>query len=135
MKETLTLWLADPFAAKVVVAALVLVVIVIVVRLTNRGLAHRVPDAGLRYRVRKLVVLVGYLVALLVTASLFSVRWSEITLALGVAGAGIAFALQEVIASAAGWRSPLAASTGPATASSWAVSAATSSTSGCCAPL
>ena len=133
MRETLTLWLADPLAIKAAFAALALVVIVFVVRLTIRGLAHRVPDAGLRYRVRKFVVLIGYLVALLITASLFSVRWSGTTLALGVAGAGIAFALQEVIASVAGWLSPLAAFTGPVTAYSWVVSVVMSSISACCA--
>lgn len=103
MQEILALWVKDPLAVKAGLAVLFVAVIVIVARLTIRGLAHRVPDAGMRYRVRKLVVLVGYLAALLIIASLFSVRWSELALALGVAGAGIAFALQEVIASVAGW--------------------------------
>ena len=67
--------------------------------------------------------------------TVFSDRLGGLTVAFGVAGAGIAFALQEVIASVAGW---VAISFGdfyrPATASSSAASRATSSTSACCAP-
>ena len=44
----------------------------------------------------------GYVVAVLVIATIYSNRLGGFTVALGVAGAGIAFALQEVIASVAG---------------------------------
>ena len=45
----------------------------------------------------------GYFASLLLVAAIFSDQMGNLTVALGVAGAGIAFALQEVIASLAGW--------------------------------
>ncbi|MBK8467509.1 MAG: mechanosensitive ion channel [Chloracidobacterium sp.] len=46
---------------------------------------------------------IGYIVVVLILSIIFSDRLGGLTVALGVAGAGIAFALQEVIASCAGW--------------------------------
>lgn len=45
----------------------------------------------------------GYLVGIILVATIFSDKLGGLTVAFGVAGAGIAFALQEVIASVAGW--------------------------------
>ncbi|GAB4167898.1 MAG: hypothetical protein OHK0024_03090 [Thalassobaculales bacterium] len=45
----------------------------------------------------------GYFAAALLLVAIFSDQLNNLTVALGVAGAGIAFALQEVIASVAGW--------------------------------
>lgn len=45
----------------------------------------------------------GYFLGIVVVGTIFSERLSGLTVAFGVAGAGIAFALQEVIASVAGW--------------------------------
>ena len=79
------------------------VVIVAAVRLVNRSLVGRVKDAEARYRTRKVVSFGGYLAALLLLLTVYSGRLGGLTVTLGVAGAGIAFALQEVIASFAGW--------------------------------
>jgi small-conductance mechanosensitive channel len=56
-----------------------------------------------RYQARKVVSFAGYLASVLFVALVFSDRLGGFTVAFGVAGAGIAFALQEVIASVAGW--------------------------------
>ncbi len=56
-----------------------------------------------QYVVNKAITFGTYLVFLLVVGMLYSSRLGGFTVALGVAGAGIAFALQEVIASFAGW--------------------------------
>ena len=71
--------------------------------LVKRSLSRRVRDANLRYRVRKEVTLLAYVAAVLFVAVVFSERLSGFTVAFGVAGAGVAFALQEVSASVAGW--------------------------------
>src|SRR5579863_8973842 len=55
-----------------------------------------------RYRVRKFVVFSGYLAILLFLAILFEDRLGRLSFALGVAGAGVAVALQDVLASIAG---------------------------------
>jgi small-conductance mechanosensitive channel len=56
-----------------------------------------------RYRVRKIVGFAGYVFAILLVLILFEDRLGRLNLALGVAGAGLVVALQDVIASFAGW--------------------------------
>lgn len=96
-------FLFDPVIGKLVVALLGIAVIFGVRRLVRNALASRVEDKTARYRTRKLIEFASYLVAALFIATVFSDRLGGFTVAFGVAGAGIAFALQEVIASFAGW--------------------------------
>lgn len=95
--------LADPSARKVAIALVGLLVVVVLVRLVQRAIAGRVADTQARYHVRKSVTFVGYAAALVVLASIYRDQLGGVGVALGVAGAGVAFALQEVIASVAGW--------------------------------
>src|SRR6202453_3896822 len=55
-----------------------------------------------RYRVRKFVGFSGYIAILLFVSILFEDRLGRLSFALGVAGAGVAVALQDVLASIAG---------------------------------
>lgn len=96
-------WLLDPVIGRLVALVVGLLVIVVVVRLVNRSLKRIVRDSRVRYRSRKSVVFIGYVIAALVVSTVYSNRLGGLTVAFGVAGAGIAFALQEVIASVAGW--------------------------------
>lgn len=96
-------WLFDPAVGKIVTALVGLVVIIVVVRLANRSLERYVERSSVRYRLRKFVMFIGYLMMFLFIGSVYSDRLGQFTVAFGVAGAGIAFALQEVIASVAGW--------------------------------
>lgn len=83
--------------------AIGLVVVWLVANLVRRFVTDRVGDADHRYKLRKAFTFVAYLAAVLVAAAVFSRQLGGLTVAFGVAGAGIAFALQEVIASVAGW--------------------------------
>jgi len=96
-------WLLDPVIGKLVAAAVTIVVLFAVVRLLQRSLGRKIEDVDTRYRARKFVSFLGYAAAIAVIATMFSDRLGGFTVAFGVAGAGIAFALQEVIASVAGW--------------------------------
>lgn len=96
-------WLFDANVGRLVATILGLAVIVALVRAAQRALARRIEDTDTRYRVRKGVQFAGYVAAFLFLAALFSDKLGGLTVAFGVAGAGIAFALQEVIASIAGW--------------------------------
>jgi small-conductance mechanosensitive channel len=96
-------WLGSPAMGKVVTAVVALILVFVAVRLLQRFLARHVKDVDTRYRTRKFASLAGWVLALLVIVTTFSDRLGGFTVALGVAGAGIAFALQEVIASVAGW--------------------------------
>jgi hypothetical protein len=71
----------------------------------SRGVS-RVPRrfgrGGSRYKARKFVVFSGYVAILLFLTILFEDRLGRLSVTLGVVGAGVAVALQDVIASIAG---------------------------------
>lgn len=104
-RATLERWLFDPLTGKLVALAVGIIVILIVMRLARRGVGRYVQDNSVRYRARKLVGFFGYLAIAIFATVVFSDRLGGLTVAFGVAGAGVAFALQEVIASVAGWAS------------------------------
>jgi len=103
MQELLAPWLANPIIRKAAASLIAVLIVGLFVRLINRWLRRLIPDTDMRYRSRKVVTFAGYLMALLMIAAIFSQQLGTLTVAFGVAGAGIAFALQEVIASIAGW--------------------------------
>ncbi len=103
MEEHLKHLLFDPTLGKLVAVLVCLGVVYALSRLAQRSISRYVTDLDTRYRVRKLVTFLGYLLSVGVIVTIFSDRLAGLTVALGVAGAGIAFALQEVIASVAGW--------------------------------
>lgn len=56
-----------------------------------------------RYKIRKGINLISYLLLLIIVLFVFSDKLGNIGVALSVVGAGIAFAMQEIIVSLAGW--------------------------------
>jgi small-conductance mechanosensitive channel len=92
-----------PLNVKLTSAVLGILVIHAVSRLMEKTLPHHFVRADTRYRVRKFVVFAGYVVAILFLVILFEDRLGRLSLALGVAGAGVVVALRDVIASFAGW--------------------------------
>jgi small-conductance mechanosensitive channel len=71
-------------------------------RLLEQSLPRHFGRADARYRVRKFVVFTGYIAILLFLSILFEDRLGRLSFALGIAGAGVAVALQDVLASIAG---------------------------------
>jgi small-conductance mechanosensitive channel len=71
-------------------------------RLMEQTLPRHFGQADARYRVRKFVVFSGYIAIILFLTILFEDRLGRLSFALGVAGAGVAVALQDVLASVAG---------------------------------
>jgi small-conductance mechanosensitive channel len=71
-------------------------------RVMEQTLPRHFGHADARYRVRKFVVFSGYIAILLFVSILFEDRLGRLSFALGVAGAGVAVALQDVLASIAG---------------------------------
>jgi len=92
-----------PLAVKLLAAVLGIVVIHITFRLLEKRLPRHFSPGDARYRVRKFVVFLGYVIGILFMVILFGDRLGRLSFALGVAGAGVALALQEVIAGIAGW--------------------------------
>jgi small-conductance mechanosensitive channel len=103
LSETVKKWLLDPVIGKLVAAGVTLLITFVIVGFVQRSLSRYIKDVDTRYRTRKFVSFLGYLAAVAIIATVFSDKLGGLTVAFGVAGAGVAFALQEVIASAAGW--------------------------------
>lgn len=80
-----------------------LFVIWIIIRLAQKFLFVKIKDNTNRYRAKKISGFTGYFFTILLLIGIFSDRLAGMSVAIGVAGAGIAFALQEVITSFAGW--------------------------------
>ncbi len=101
--QTLEQWLFDPLTGKVVLLLVGFALIIVVTWLLRGTAARYVHDSATRYKTRKFVTFFGYLATVIFAVLVFSDKLGGFTVAFGVAGAGVAFALQEVIASAAGW--------------------------------
>jgi len=100
--HTISAWFLIPTVVKFVGTIGGILVIVTISRIIQRSL-RRLENNDNRYRLRKFVNAFGMFAAIVLVLVVFSDRLGNLTVALGVAGAGIAFALQEVIASIAGW--------------------------------
>jgi small-conductance mechanosensitive channel len=92
-----------PIGLKIVCASLGILLIHAVFRLLESTLPRHFRERDSRYRVRKAIIFVGYAVVILFVTALFEDHLGRVTFALGVAGAGVVVALQDVIASFAGW--------------------------------
>jgi small-conductance mechanosensitive channel len=103
MWETIKTYLLDPTVERLVFLLAGLIVVFVVAGIIKHRIAVKIKDADARYRVRKSVTLASYLAVIILAAAIFSDKLGGIAVVLGVAGAGIAFALQEVITSVAGW--------------------------------
>jgi small-conductance mechanosensitive channel len=101
--KSFTTWFLDPTVGKIIAVIAGLLVITVITRAARRVLLARIESTDTRYRLRKLVNAAGILAAIILVTVVFSDKLGNLTVAFGVAGAGIAFALQEVIASIAGW--------------------------------
>ncbi len=95
--------LEDPVLINIFYTTLVFIVIFVLARLINRLLGGYIKNNSTRYTARKFISFSSYVIFIIVAMVIFNYRLSSLTLALGVAGAGIAFALQEVIVSIAGF--------------------------------
>ena len=103
MKELINKYLFDPTIGKIVTVLVGIVVIWVIIKAIQRNIFSRIKDSDNRYRAKKFGGFVGFLLTVLLITVVYSERLGGLTVAFGVAGAGIAFALQEVIASFAGW--------------------------------
>jgi small-conductance mechanosensitive channel len=87
---------------KCVAAAVGILLIHATFRVLEQTLPRRFGRANSRYKVRKFVIFSGYVTILLFLALLFEDRLGRLGFAIGVIGAGVAVALQDVVASVAG---------------------------------
>lgn len=99
-------WLTElvkhPVAGRLMTGLVLCVLVWVGARALSGALTNRIQDTAARYRSRKTVNALATVLILLILATTFSDKLGGLALSLGVVGAGIAFALQEVIASVAG---------------------------------
>lgn len=103
MEEEIQKYLYNPTVGKIVTFLIGVAVIWMIIKAVQKNLFSKIKDNDNRYKAKKISTFIGYLATLIFLTVIFSEKLGGLTVALGVAGAGIAFALQEVIASFAGW--------------------------------
>lgn len=92
-----------PVFVKTASIFILFIAVYILVHLLRNGASKLAKDNASKYKFRKLVSFLGYVLFAIGLLFIFNTQFSGIGTALGVAGAGIAFALQEVIVSIAGY--------------------------------
>ncbi|WP_078544480.1 mechanosensitive ion channel family protein [Litchfieldia alkalitelluris] len=107
MEESIKALISNPLLMKIAIVLIGIPLIVIIIRVLQRSIGRYIKEQDNRYKTRKMINIFGYIVTLLFIAAVYSEQIGGITVVLGVASAGIAFALQEVIISIAGWISIL----------------------------
>lgn len=103
MPENIIEFLFDPFVGRVITVLFGFVVIGLLAHWLQRLLKRVIKNKRTSTSINQAVKFLGYLAAIGLVFTVFSGQLPGLTVTLGVAGAGIAFALQEVIASIAGW--------------------------------
>ena len=96
-------WAAENPSLTSVVKFLLLIVFVLgIIQLIRRFLRKQVTDSNARYKSQKGIEIAGYIILILLSFSYFTGTIKDLTLAIGLFTAGIAFTLQELILSIAG---------------------------------
>jgi small-conductance mechanosensitive channel len=103
MEEYIRNVLFDPTIGKIITAAFIILLIISISKILQKNISKFVKDNSSKYRVRKFINFFGFILIILFVSVVYSDKLGGLTVAFGVAGAGIAFALQEVIVSIAGW--------------------------------
>jgi small-conductance mechanosensitive channel len=103
MDEQIQKFLFNPTFGKIATIAIGVAIIWLIIKAIQKNFFSKIKDNDNRYRAKKFSSFIGYFLTLVLLTVVFSDKLGGLTVALGVAGAGIAFALQEVIASFAGW--------------------------------
>lgn len=103
MQEIVDLLSSDPIYGKIASILIGLVVINIIIHFFQRLAGRYIHDKDTSFSIRRVLTFVGYIIMVLFIVSVIGNQISSLAVTLGVAGAGIAFALQEVIVSVAGW--------------------------------
>ena len=93
----------DPTVQKLSVISLGIVVIWLIIKAAQRTIITKIKDNDSHYRAKKVSSFIGYFLSIILLLFVFGDNLGKFTVALGLAGAAIAFALQEIIASVAGW--------------------------------
>jgi small-conductance mechanosensitive channel len=103
MKDLLETLSVHPLLVLFALAVAGLAVIYVTYRLVQRSISARLAEGETGYHARKLIALLAWVVAIVFLVALFGTRLRSLALTVGLAGAGLALGLKEVIFSLSGW--------------------------------
>ena len=104
-------WIKTHNVERMITIIIGAIVIFIIARYVKKIISKHVDNSDHKYRSRKAVNFLSYIFFIALLAFAYSDKLGNIGITLGLAGAGIAFALQEVITSFAGWISIMTTNT------------------------
>lgn len=103
MQEILDFIAANPMIKKVAFLVLGLLIVRIFLFYLKKNIFSKIKNNDNQYKAKKISNFLSFALILLLISIVFKDELGGFTIAFGVIGAGIAFALQEVIMSFAGW--------------------------------
>ncbi len=103
MDEYVKLVTENRFVVRLIFALLGVIIILAVINLIRSRMGRYIKDHNSSYRSKKAITALGYFLIVLLISIIYWESLGALTVFFGIAGAGIAFALQEVIVSIAGW--------------------------------
>ncbi|ARV16653.1 mechanosensitive ion channel family protein [Polaribacter sp. SA4-12] len=95
--------LDNPTFINIASVFILFIIVYILVKISQKSATRLTKENTSKYKVRKLINFFGYLVFVIGVMFIYNSKLSGFGTAIGVAGAGIAFALQEIIVSIAGY--------------------------------
>ena len=102
MENLIQVLFDNPIVRKFIIAFLGTIIIFGLLKLIKKNLSSYIKTENW-YMTNKVINFIGYVLVIFLLGLVFNNRLGGITVTLGFAGAGIAFALREVITSVAGW--------------------------------
>lgn len=103
MDQYINMVIENQYVLRLILVVLGIMIIITIKNLIRSRLSRYIKDYNSAYRSKKAINAVGYFLIVLLISIIFRESLGTLTLFFGIAGAGIAFALQEVIVSIAGW--------------------------------
>lgn len=111
LNETILSWWNEPIVRRSIALILGFTIILIIRFFIKRALNKSIKSTDSKYKARKALNFSVYLFMILVIIIVYNDKINNLGVALGMVAAGIAFALQEVIMSIAGWLNIISAGT------------------------
>ncbi|WP_027421364.1 mechanosensitive ion channel family protein [Crocinitomix catalasitica] len=105
IKTFLSTWLSDETVNRMAIMLVAILLVYVVLFFVKKAIAKHVEDPNFTYRTKKVSNIFAYVFILIIILFVFSDKLGNIGVTVGLASAGIAFALSEVITSFAGWLS------------------------------
>lgn len=97
MAEQLKMILSNPTVGRIATIIIGIAIIWIIVKTVQKNIFTKIKDNDHRYKAKKFSGFVGYLLTIILLSVVFSDKLGGLTVAIGVAGAGIAFSYKKLL--------------------------------------